>query len=375
LTVNKQVKQVVAPIEATSIDDILGTGAGYLSVFNVTDKQKDAVVPGAFLGSIARMRADRDRRRGRYLAPMLWSHSAQEPVGGFLEMREDKFGLYVEFEIDLLTEIGRRAYSALKKQYVGGLSIGYRINKAQMRADGVRLLLDLDLLEGSVVVFPSNDQAVVFPGSMKHEPTEDEAIGALVQTMRTTVDNYKKRYGAKPPERIMDMNMDKVKIHTTRQYGMRRATQELDLPERIVRVWYDEAASKGELSRANGNGTWSMSGYELSRKCYEHSNEIFGQWVAQGRLHEGVLLVTHEDNRVINAAFLAGIPEATRQDLRADRQWPDSDYDESKFRTVTDEEVKAKAKSEHKSADTRFAMDGRDDDGLQRPLLDTRDME
>jgi uncharacterized protein len=368
----KEVKQVVAPFEATSIDDVLGTGAGYLATFGNVDKQKDVVCAGAFLGSIARMKRERDMRKGRYLAPMLWSHSADFPVGGFLDMREDEHGLYVEFEIDTDTDIGRRAYSALKKEYVGGLSIGYRINRYQMRADGVRLLTDLDLLEGSVVVFPANDQAVVFASSMKSDTTNDEALGALILTMRATVEYYKRQYGTKKPERNSDMN-DKLKIHMNRSYGMRRAAQELDLPERIVRVWYDDAASKGELSRANGNGTWSMSGYELSRKCIAHSNEVFGAWVSQGRLHEGVLLVTHDDNRAANAAFMASVPDATRQDLRTDHQWSDADYEESKFRSVVDTEVKAK--SEKKSADTRFAMDSNDNDGYQRPLLDSSEME
>lgn len=165
---------------------------------------------------------------------------------------------------------------------------------------------------------------------------------------------------------------DKVKIHMNRQYGMRRAAQELDLPERIVRVWYDEAAYKGELSRAGGNGTWSMSGYELSRKCNEHSNEIFGAWMAQGRLHEGVLLVTHEDNRAINAAFLAGLPDATRQDLRTDKEWSDSDYEESKFRTVTDTEAKTDRKSQE--TDRRFWSGKSNDEGYQRPLLDSSEL-
>jgi uncharacterized protein len=141
-----EIKQVSLPLSATALDEAKGTGAGYLSVFNYRDKQGDIVVPGAFARTIKELEAARRERNGHYLLPVLWQH-LNEPVGGFTLLREDEKGLYCEFEVDMTTELGRRAYSALKKQYVGGFSIGYRTIKDQMRNDGVRLLLEVELLE------------------------------------------------------------------------------------------------------------------------------------------------------------------------------------------------------------------------------------
>lgn len=229
----KETKQVAAPLQATTLDEALGTGAAYLSVFNVVDKQKDVVVPGAFLGSIARMEADRNRRHAAYLAPMLWQHQ-NEPVGGFTSMVEDSYGLRVEFECDMTTEIGRRAYSALKRQYVGGLSIGYHVIKDKMRSDGVRLLLELDLIEGSVVTFPANDLATPLVDSMKYEPTREETYGAIILSMQGAIDNHKKRHGARTPERNTSMNNDDYCERPL--YGGSDYSQYQEQPDRGFRI-------------------------------------------------------------------------------------------------------------------------------------------
>jgi HK97 family phage prohead protease len=363
------IKQLAMPLQAASLDEVLGTGSGYLSVFDYVDKQQDAVVRGAFLKTLEQLEADRRRRKGRYLAPLLWQHSPYDPCGGFTVMREDSHGLYVEFELDMTIELGRRAYSALKKSYVGGLSIGYRTIRSKMLPDGVRALLEVELLEGSVVTFPSNDMAIVPPESMKHGVNDRDAALALIATMKGVVNAYKN--GAGNGQRSNETMNDNPRIYYNRQYGQRQAAHELDLPERIVRQWYDEAASKGELSHIGHSGTWGMSGYDLAQKCNEHALEIYGAWIAQGKAHDGIVAVTSTDNRALNAAFLAAIPEGNDRDLRSDKEAPESDYEQSKFRLLTDVEAKAA----RKSVDTRFAIDDSDDDGYQRPLMNTRDLE
>ncbi len=307
------------------------------------------------------------QRNGRYLLPMLWQHKPEEPIGGIIAMHEDERGLFIEFELDMTQELGRRAYSALKKSYVGGFSIGYRTIKDQMRNDGVRLLLELDLIEGSVVTFPANDRATPLVDSMKRDLTFEDEVGGLIVTMKDYIRRYQPT-GKKAEDGQRSNMMDKVKIYQNRQYGLRMAAKELDLPERVVRGWYDEAANEGGLSRIGG-GTWGMSGYELARKCAEHSNEVYGTWITEGKSHEGVLLVTSTDNRARNAAFLAAIPEGDERDLRTDKEARELDYEQSKFVMPTEHE--------QKEIDRRYASKGSSEVRYSTgaPLLELRDPE
>lgn len=188
-----EIKHTAASLKATSLDDALGTGSGYLAVFGNVDGQRDLIVPGAFAKSVASLEANRKRRGQRYLVPILWQHNTSEPIGAITNMKEDAYGLLIEFELDMTNDLGKRAYSALKKGYVGGFSIGYRAIKDRMRSDGVRELLEIQLIEGSVCTFPANTSATVFTDSMKRDTTVEEELGAIVLAMTGAVDSHIKK--------------------------------------------------------------------------------------------------------------------------------------------------------------------------------------
>lgn len=143
-----------------ALDDEQGVFEGYLAVFGNVDSYGDVIERGAFKKTLAEAEKKRSQRGDKYLFPILWQHSPEEPIGGFLEMREDDFGLYVKGQLDLDIELGRRAYSGLKKGYIRGLSIGYDVVKQAW--DGqIRRLKEINLWEGSVVTFPANPEANV----------------------------------------------------------------------------------------------------------------------------------------------------------------------------------------------------------------------
>jgi uncharacterized protein len=142
--------------ELKSFDDEQGIFEGYLSIFGNIDSYKDIVEPGAFQKTINDARG----RGGTYLFPVLWQHDPREPIGGFIDMREDRKGLFVRAQLDLNTPLGQRAYSGLKMGYLDGLSIGYDTIKHKYTSD-VRHLLEVRMWEGSVVTFPANDQTRV----------------------------------------------------------------------------------------------------------------------------------------------------------------------------------------------------------------------
>jgi HK97 family phage prohead protease len=127
---------------------------GYGSIFGNRDLGGDIVLQGAFARSLA------EHRKAGTLPVMYWMHQPDQVPGVWLEMAEDKAGLYVRGEtVD--TVLGRDVHTLLKKQAVRGLSMGYRTIEADWDADGNRLLKQVELHEVSVVSRAMNPLAKV----------------------------------------------------------------------------------------------------------------------------------------------------------------------------------------------------------------------
>jgi HK97 family phage prohead protease len=144
------------PFEVRSVSEA-GEFEGYLSVYDKVDYYREVVVPGAFRESLEEWAG-----KGR-LPPILWQHRAGEPLGPFLEMREDDVGLYVKGQL-LVAEVqrAREARALLKAGAIGGMSIGFDVveDDYDSRA-GIRSLKRVNLWEGSIVTFPANEAAQV----------------------------------------------------------------------------------------------------------------------------------------------------------------------------------------------------------------------
>lgn len=93
-----------------------GTFAGYASVFDIVDNQKDIMIKGAFSATL---------KQGAGAVKLLWQHQQDEPIGVFERMFEDSVGLYVEGRLLLDVQKANEAYALLKAGAVSGLSIGY----------------------------------------------------------------------------------------------------------------------------------------------------------------------------------------------------------------------------------------------------------
>jgi HK97 family phage prohead protease len=131
-----------------------GEVTGYGSIFGNVDFTGERVLPGAFRNSIAELQSQNR-------APlMLWQHNSDEPIGRWIDFQEDSIGLYLVGEFNLNTNRGTEAYEHVRAGDVSGLSIGYRVIRSQ--PNGVVLdLLELELLETSIVSFPANPKARV----------------------------------------------------------------------------------------------------------------------------------------------------------------------------------------------------------------------
>lgn len=123
--------------------------AGYAAVFGHPDNGGDVIRPGAFAASLA---AARD-------VPLLWQHKAGAVIGRIEHLSEDKKGLRVIAELGA-GEDARRAARLLGAKKLDGLSFGYRVRQAE-KSGGLRELIELDLVEVSLVAEPMQPRARV----------------------------------------------------------------------------------------------------------------------------------------------------------------------------------------------------------------------
>ncbi len=131
-----------------------GAFEGYASLFRIADLGKDVVEPGAFRDSLA--------RRGASGIRMLWQHDPTQPIGRWLELREDSRGLYVRGRLSLAVARARELHALMRDGAVDGLSIGFRSQRARSEPrSGLRRLEKVDLWEISLVTFPMLPQARV----------------------------------------------------------------------------------------------------------------------------------------------------------------------------------------------------------------------
>lgn len=121
---------------------------GYLSTFDNVDHGRDTVVKGAFKKSLEQK-----------MPKLFWSHKQDEPLGIFTDAYEDDKGLFVKGKMPLEdTFVKGRIVPQMKVGSIGSMSIGYIVEDKEYK-NNVRYLKQLDLLEGSLVTIPMNDQA------------------------------------------------------------------------------------------------------------------------------------------------------------------------------------------------------------------------
>lgn len=144
-----------------------GEFEGYGATFNDVDDGKDMILPGAFTKSLVSRPAAKVK--------MLWQHRNDEPCGKWIEMREDTKGLFCRGKLLLATSKGREAYEFLKEGVLDGLSIGYRTENYETdRELGIRKLIQVKLMEVSLVTFPMNQHSLISRVKSDQLPTERE---------------------------------------------------------------------------------------------------------------------------------------------------------------------------------------------------------
>jgi HK97 family phage prohead protease len=147
---------MLAPVSEPSVASVFaprttidahGTVEGYASLFGEIDQARDMVMRGAFAATL--------RTRGVNRIPMLFQHDPSEPIGVWLELREDSRGLFARGRLIPEVARARELLSLLRAGAVDGLSIGFRTVKGSIDPrTRVRRLAAIDLWEISIVTFP-----------------------------------------------------------------------------------------------------------------------------------------------------------------------------------------------------------------------------
>jgi len=147
--------------------DADGTVEGYASLFGELDQARDMMMRGAFAETLS--------ARGIRRVPMLFQHDPSEPVGIWLELREDHRGLFARGRLIPEVARGRELLSLLRAGAIDGLSIGFRTSKARIDPKTrIRRIYAVDLWEISIVTFPMLAGARVRAVKRSHVRTRAE---------------------------------------------------------------------------------------------------------------------------------------------------------------------------------------------------------
>lgn len=178
-----------------------GIVEGYASVWNVLDSHGDVVVKGAFQNSL----------NANKPVVMLWAHSQSQPVGKWLDIREDEKGLHVRGQLNLKTQAGLDAFEHLKAGDISAFSIGYMVNpNGSEIKNGVNYLHDLELAEISLVSLPSNPQARVT--NVKNLNSAKPHTLREFETMLRTAGNFSRKEAADIAQKGFWVKADKAEL-------------------------------------------------------------------------------------------------------------------------------------------------------------------
>ena len=133
-----------------------GVFSGYGSTFGNVDRVGDIVERGAFERTL-----DTHKKNGTMPA-MLIHHDMTRPIGRWIDMREDEYGLNVEGKLTTGVRDADEAYALLKDGAINSMSIGYKVLREDYdHRTGINHLHEVELHELSLVTIPANAAAIV----------------------------------------------------------------------------------------------------------------------------------------------------------------------------------------------------------------------
>lgn len=154
----KQVKKSITIDNIKTEGDGLAQGQfeGYASVFGNVDSYGDRIMPGAFANTL---------KDANNKVSMFFNHDSWDmPVGKWLSMEEDDYGLKVRGELTPGLSKSADILAAMRHGTVEGMSVSFSMKAGTFLENefgGVDISDIYVLREVSLCTYPANDQAVV----------------------------------------------------------------------------------------------------------------------------------------------------------------------------------------------------------------------
>jgi uncharacterized protein len=155
-----------------------GKGSGIVMKYDVIDSYNDRGIFGMFTRTI-RENGGKVRFNKQHI---------NDPLG-IIKLRDTATALLGDYELNMNIAAARDLHEQIKSGLVNGLSIGYETKSYRYDKQGVRELLDVDLLEVSAVTWQAVPGAVIDPASVKAFGNDAEAVvrylGSLVASAKS----------------------------------------------------------------------------------------------------------------------------------------------------------------------------------------------
>lgn len=198
-------------LEIKEIND-QGEFKGLLSTYDFIDDGGDRVTKGAFKNCLG--------DSGQKKIKLLWQHDTKSPIGtGTISDSPD--GLLIDGRLNLLTTPqgypkvpkAHEAHALLINKDLDELSMGYVTKNFKYSVENgqtVRDLLDVNVMEGSIVTFAMNSQCKISEAKNNYggEPMNEETKGASGATTLPVADKTVKWDGAAAEKNIFDKYTD-----------------------------------------------------------------------------------------------------------------------------------------------------------------------
>jgi HK97 family phage prohead protease len=201
----KQIKAKNLSLKLSDIDTTTRTVVGYFAAFDTLDSDGDVFRKGSFSKSLKEkgVNATGNRRIAH-----LWNHNWDVPIGRLIELEEDNYGLRFTSQLSR-SQKGMDVLADYQDGIIREHSVGfyYLSNGTHLRNDfefGMyNELADVDLLEGSSVVYGSNSLTPVI--DVTKGMSEIDLIADLNEQMTTYLEALKN--GAGSDERLYQIEM------------------------------------------------------------------------------------------------------------------------------------------------------------------------
>ena len=149
-----ETKHLDSPFELKGLDESTGEFEGLAAVFNKPDSYDDVILPGAFKKSL--------HKHPKRKVKMHHEHDRTRPIGTFSTIKETDEGLFVKGQLILELAAAKEALILLKAGLLDSMSIGFRTVKDSFNTETkVRELIEIKLLEISLVLFPAQEGALI----------------------------------------------------------------------------------------------------------------------------------------------------------------------------------------------------------------------